>query len=90
MRSFNFCPERQFFGGGGVPSVPSAPAIAPSPVSTETTPGANLEGRQRQVAMLKYGALSTVTNQGGASGITGIGSDIYPSMTGEGKQTIGG
>lgn len=94
--TFNFCPERQFFGGGGgggdMPSVPAAPAIAPSPVPTETKPGANLEGRQRQVAMLKYGSLATVTNQGGASGITGNGSDFYPSMTQgtQGRQTTGG
>jgi hypothetical protein len=91
--SYNFSPERQFFGGGGsTPSVPAAPAIAPSPVPTETTPGANLEGRQRQVAMLKYGSLSTITNAGGASGITGTGPDMYPSMTAgtQGRQTTGG
>lgn len=92
--TFNFCPQRQFFGGGGggdTPSVPSAPPIAPSPVPTETKPGASLEGRQRQVAMLKYGSLATVTNSGGAAGITGTGSDLYPSMTQgtQGRQTIG-
>lgn len=74
--------------GGGKPSLPPAPAIAPSPVATETSPVASLEGRQRQVAMLKYGALSTITNSGGASGITGTGPDIYPSMTGQ-KTTTG-
>lgn len=83
-----------FFGGGGgeIPSVSAAPAIAPSPVPTETKPGANLEGRQRQVALLKYGSLATVTNQGGTSGITGTGSDFYPSMTQgtQGRQTTGG
>ncbi len=93
--SFNFCPERQFFGGGGggeTPSVPAPPAIAPSPVPTETKPGATLEGRQRQVAMLKYGSLSTISNTGGAGGITGTGSDMYPSMTPgtQARQTIGG
>lgn len=85
--------EKGFGGGGGdVPSVPAAPAIAPSPVPTETSPGATLEGRQRQVAMLKYGSLATVTNQGGASGITGAGPDMYPSMTTgtQGRQTTGG
>lgn len=93
--TFNFCPERQFFGGGGggdVPSVPAAPPIAPSPVPTETKTDATLEGRQRQVAMLKYGSLATVTNQGGSGGITGTGSDLYPSMTAgtQGRQTTGG
>ena len=82
-------------GGGGTPSVPAPPAIAPSPVPTETTPGASLEGRQRQVAMLKYGALSTTTNAGGMAGITGAGSDFYPSMTpgtsgSQNRQTTGG
>ena len=86
-----------YFGGGGgdTPSVPAAPAVAPSPMPTETTPGANLEGRQRQVALLKYGSLSTITKQNGASGITGTGSDMYPSMTGQtvgtqNRQTTGG
>ena len=81
-----------YFGGGGPPSVPAAPAIAPSPVPTETTPGATLEGRQRQVAMLKYGSLATISNTGGAAGITGQGPDMYPSMSAgtAGKQTIGG
>lgn len=82
------------FGGGAPkpPSVPAPPAIAPSPVPTETKPGANLEGRQRQIAMLKYGSLSTITNSGGSSGISGVGSDFYPTMTAgtSGKQTIGG
>lgn len=84
--------EKGFGGGGDVPSVPAAPAIAPSPVPTETKPGATLEGRQRQVALLKYGSLATVTNQGGSGGITGAGSDFYPSMTQgtEGRQTTGG
>lgn len=84
--------EKGFGGGGGdIPSVPAAPAIAPSPVPTETRSGTTLEGRQRQVAMLKYGSLATVTNQGGASGITGSGPDMYPSMTQgtQGRQTIG-
>ena len=85
------------FGGGGgdVPSVPAAPPIAPSPVPTETAPGSSIEGRQRQVAMLKYGSLSTTTNTGGAGGITGAGPDMYPSMTGQtvgtqNRQTTGG
>jgi hypothetical protein len=94
--TFNFCADRQFFGGGGsVPSVPAAPPIAPAPVPTQTNATPTLEGRQQQVAMLKYGALSTVSNQGGASGIGGIagaGPDMYPSMTPgtSGRQTTGG
>lgn len=82
------------FGGGAPtpPSVPAAPAIAPSPVPTETSPGKSIEGRQQQVAMLKYGSLATITNSGGSAGITGTGPDMYPSMTAgtAGRQTIGG
>ena len=77
-----------FGGGSKAPSIPAPPPIAPSPVATETAPGATLEGRQRQIAMLKFGALSTITNQGGASGISGTGPDVYPSMGG-GKTTTG-
>ena len=89
-----FLNNRGFGGGGGnIPQVPAAPPIAPSPVPTETSPGANIEGRQRQVAMLKYGSLATISNTGGSAGITGQGPDMYPSMSTPGttgKQTIGG
>ena len=88
------------FGGGGqpTPSVPAAPPIAPSPVPTQTNATPTLEGRQQQVAMLKYGQLATISNSGGAagigqgSGISGTGVDLYPGMTPntQGKQTIGG
>lgn len=84
---------RQYFGGGpSIPSVPAAPPIAPSPVPTTTNPTATLEGRQQQVALLKYGALSTISNTGGAAGISGAGSDFYPTMTAgtQGRQTTGG
>jgi hypothetical protein len=94
IRNESFPFNNKGFGGGGgdTPSVPAAPAIAPSPVPTETTPGATLEGRQRQVAMLKYGSLSTISNAGGSAGITGTGPDMYPSMTAgtAGRQTTGG
>ena len=84
------------FGGGGpsIPSVPAAPAIAPAPVPTQTNATPTLEGRQQQVALLKYGALSTISNTGGAagSGMSGVGPDLYPSMTTgtQGRQTTGG
>ena len=87
------------FGGGGpsIPSVPAAPAIAPAPVPTQTNATPTLEGRQQQVALLKYGALSTISNTGGAagSGMSGVGPDLYPSMTGQtvgtqNRQTTGG
>lgn len=76
------------FGSSKPAAIAPPPAIAPSPVATESKPGATLEGRQRQIAMLKFGALSTITNQGGASGFTGAGPDIYPSMGG-GKTVTG-
>ena len=82
------------FGGGGqqIPTVPAAPPIAPAPVPTQTNATPTLEGRQQQVAMLKYGALSTVSNAGGSGGIAGAGPDMYPSMTPgtQGRQTTGG
>ena len=86
-----------FFGGGpsipDPPAVPPPPPVAPAPTPTETSSGKTVEGRQRQVAMLKYGSLgSTVTNQGGTGGITGGGADLYPSMSAgtAGRQTTGG
>lgn len=90
--TFNFCRERQFFGGGspGAQTVPPPPAIAPAPVPTQTNSTPTLEGRQQQVAMLKYGALSTISNTGGAAGITGQGSDLYPTMTPGTRGTTGG
>lgn len=77
-----------FFNNPSPQSVSAPPPIAASPTPTQTAPDATIQGRQRQVAMLKFGALSTVANAGGAAGITGQGSDIYPSM-GVGKQTTG-
>lgn len=77
-----------FGGSTKTPAIPAPPAIAPSPVPTETKPGATLEGRQKAISMLKFGALSTITNQGGAQGITGGGPDLYPTMGG-GKTTVG-
>lgn len=78
-----------FGGAPKAPDIPAPPPIAPAPTPTQTSPSATLQGRQNQVAMLKFGALSTITNTGGAQGITGTGPDIYPSMGG-GKSTIGG
>ena len=86
--------HRYFFGGGS-PSIPSVPApapIAPAPAAQPSQPaGQNLEGRARQVAMLKYGALSTISNQGGAAGLA-EGVEMYPTMTSgtQGRQTTGG
>ena len=80
-----------FFSAPKAPEVPAPPPIAPAPTPTETAPGATLQGRQRAISMLKFGALSTVANAGGAAGITGQGSDlagVYPTMA-QGKQTIG-
>lgn len=85
--------ERGCFGGGGgsTPAVGAPPAIAPSPVPSQTTPTQSLEGRTRQVSMLKYGALSTITNVGGAGGLA-AGIEMYPTMSQgtAGKQTTGG
>ena len=84
--------NRGCFGGGGgsTPDVPAPPPVAPAPVATETAPGASVQGRQRQVQLMKYGSLSTIANAGGAAGITGTGADLYPSMAGtSGKQTTG-
>lgn len=91
----NIFPRQYCFGGGGgggsAPAVPEPPPVAPSPVPTETKPGASLEGRTRQVAMLKYGALSTITNAGGAGGLA-AGIEMYPTMSAgtQGRQTTGG
>ena len=89
MPNFLFFLNNSGFGGGPKPpSVPPPPAIAPSPVATASPDVSSLQARQRQVAMLKYGALSTITNQGGAGGIAGAGPDLYPTMGG-GKTTTG-
>ena len=81
--------KRGCFGGTPKPpAIPPAPPIAPAPVPTATNPTSTLQGRQLQVSMLKYGALSTITNTGGAAGITGTGPDLYPSMN-AGKSTVG-
>lgn len=77
-----------FGGGSKAPDIQAPPPIAPAPTPTQTAPNATLEGRQKQISMLKFGALSTITNQGGAGGIAGSGPDLYPSMGG-GKTTVG-
>ena len=77
-----------FGGAPKAPSIPAPPPIAPAPIPTATNPTSTLQERQLQVSMLKYGALSTITNTGGAAGITGTGPDLYPSMN-AGKSTVG-
>lgn len=96
LHLISMLPMFALFGGGApsAPQVPAAPPIAPAPVPTQTSAVQTTEGRQQQVALLKYGALSTITNTGGAtgSGISGTGPDMYPSMTQgtSGRQTTGG
>jgi hypothetical protein len=76
MRTFNFCPERQFFGGGGsVPAVQQPPAPQPTPTPTNINPVANANDRAATLKKLNYGLASTVA--GGAPGAP-VGASLTP------------
>ena len=92
MRTFNFCPERQFFGSGGsVPAVQQPPAPAPTPSPTNINPVANASDRAATLKRLNYGLSSTVLG-GSATGMTGTGANLTPvSAVGSGSvKTTGG
>ena len=81
------------FGKTKVPEVGSAPAIAPAPVPSSPIPGeaeASAEAKRKKIAALKFGAMSTIKNIGGAAGISGVGADLSsPTAIGQ-KKTLGG
>jgi hypothetical protein len=77
MRTFNFCPERQFFGGGGTPQVQQPPAPTPTPTPMNINPVANANERAATLKKMQYGLASTVA----AGGMTGTGSNLSPAAT---------
>lgn len=79
------------FGGPSTPSVPAPPAPTPVPTPSDVSPTQTAEQRANQVKQLRYGALSTIKNVGGAAGITGAGADLStPAASAGQKKTLGG
>lgn len=80
------------FGSTKVPEVTQQPATAPAPVPSAPEPGeavVSAEAKRKKIANLKYGALATIKNVGGAAGISGTGADLSSPAAG-GKKTLGG
>ena len=82
------------FGGGvktvqqQLPPTPD-PAPIPSPAAQPGEVAASAESKRNKVAALRYGAMSTIRNVGGAAGITGTGADLSSPMATGQKKTLG-
>lgn len=78
-------------GGGSVPAPQAPPAPAPTPTPTSVAPIQSQQERTSKLASMRMGLASTITNAGGAKGITGSGADLamaalYPTQA---KSTTG-
>ena len=82
-------PAILYFSSGKVPDQPKSPD--PTPIPTPAAqPGeveASAESKRNKTAALKYGAMATIKNKGGASGISGVGADL--SAPAAEKKTLG-
>ena len=80
------------WGKTKVPDVPATPAPTPVPTpSVEAGEVASSAAAKRQkTAALRYGALNTIRNKGGAVGVTGEGADLSnPAAQAGQKKTLG-
>jgi len=80
------------FGSSKTPSIPSAPAPAPtpSPAPSQEESAVAADVKRNKIAALRFGAISTIRNVGGAPGVSGAGADLSNPMAQAGqKKTIG-
>jgi hypothetical protein len=82
-----------FGGGGKTPSLPPTPPPQPTPTPA-AAPGevaASAESKRAKTAALKFGAMNTIRNFGGAVGVSGSGADLSnpAALAGQQKKTIG-
>lgn len=83
-------PVALYFSGGKTPDSPATPDPTPTPTPA-AEPGevaASAESKRAKTAALKYGAMGTIKNKGGAGGLSGEGVDLSNPQA-EGKKTIG-
>ena len=73
--------ERNFFGGGGTPSVQQPPAPQPTPTPITQNPVATATDRAATLKRLQYGLSSTVAAGAAGTGMTGSGSNLTPMPT---------
>ena len=79
------------WGGTKIPEQQKVPDPVPVP-SPAASPGeveASAESKRNRVAALKYGAMNTIRNVGGAVGITGVGADLSTPAAQGTKKTLG-
>lgn len=79
------------WGGSKTPDVAATPdpTPTPSPEQESSEVNASAESKRNKVSALRYGALGTIKNEGGAKGVSGQGIDLSnPSATGT-KKTLG-
>ena len=79
-----------FGGSQKTPSLPAVPDPSPVPV-TAASPGevaSAADVKRNKIAALKFGAMSTIRNAGGAQGITGTGADLS-NPNAASKKTLG-
>jgi hypothetical protein len=81
-----------FGGGPSVPDPQAPPSPAPTVMPTDVSPIQTQQERTSKLASMRFGLASTITNKGGATGITGNGAELattalYPTLNN--KQTTG-
>lgn len=80
------------FGHSKTPDMPANPDPTPTPTPA-AQPGevaASAESKRAKTDAMKYGAMGTVRNKGGAQGISGTGADLSsPEAQAGTKKTIG-
>lgn len=84
-----------FGGSPKMPDIPQAltatptPAAVPTPAAKPGEVAASAESKRKKLDALKYGAMGTVRNVGGAAGVSGTGVDLSNPMASQ-KKTLGG
>ena len=79
------------WGKTKTPDLPATPAPAPTP-SPAAQPGevaASAESKRNKIQALRFGAMSTIKNVGGAAGISGTGANLSSPQAEGVKKTLG-
>ena len=85
-----FMNDKGCWGGGGPdpPDPTPLPDPAPTPTPSDVSPQISQKERAAKLRNMRFGLASTITNRGGARGLTGSGADLSNRKL-QGKKTLG-